>query len=93
MRSKYKILSSIIYLSIAGIMLFIGWHVANSSYWIILNYPLKPLPACCLDGSCYCLVDDFRSSVAFSCWIMYVIYCGLICVTTYMIYSNEWREV
>ena len=93
MKFKYTILGIIIYVNIIVIMLFIGWHVANASYWIILNYPLEPLPTCCLDESCYCLVDDFRSSVAFSCWLMYAVYCGFICLFTYIIYSNEWREV
>ena len=92
MSFKYTILGIIIYLSIAGIMLFIGWHLANSCYWIILNHPLEPLPTCCLDDSCYCLVDDFRPSVAFSVWIMYGLYCGFICLGTWCFYDNDLRR-
>ena len=91
MRFKYTILGIFIYLNIIVIMLFIGWHVANSSYWMILNYPLEPLCTCCLDDSYYCIVDDFRESTAFTCWIMYGLYCGFIGLATYYIYSNDWR--
>ena len=89
MKNKYSsIFSNMFLLIISIIAIIIGWFIANESYWIILNYPLEPLPDCCSDGSCYCLVDDFRSSVASIVWIMYVLFIGLICFFCIMIYNN-----
>jgi len=90
MKNKYSSIFSRIFLLIISIVaIIIGWIIANESYWIILNYPLELLPTCCLDGSCYCLVDDFRSSVAFTVWIMYGLFVGFICLSCFMIYIHN----
>ena len=73
MKNKYSsIFSNMFLLIISIIAIIIGWFIANESYWIILN----------------CLVDDFRSTVASSVWIMYVLFIVSWVNFCIMIYNN-----